>query len=67
MKVILNETLKKKGLSMLWLSKATDIRYPTIYNLCNNNTNRISFELLDKICTALDCSVSDILQEEKSK
>lgn len=65
MKIILNETLKKKNISQYRLSKDTGISASALNNLCNNKTTSITFSILDKICEALNCNVSDILQYEK--
>lgn len=64
MKVILNDTLKLKNKSQYWLSKETGISHSALNNLCNNKTSGIQFSVLDKICAALDCEVSDILKHE---
>ena len=61
MKVILTNTLKDKNISQYRLSQLTGISIPTINKLCNNKTERITFDTLDKICKALNCEVSDIL------
>ena len=61
MKVILNDTLKNKGISQYKLSRLTGITAGNLNNLCNNKTSSIQFSVLDKICDALDCEVSDIL------
>ena len=60
MRIILNETLKSKGKSQYWLAKETGISAAAINNLCNGKTTSIQFALVDKICLALDCNVSDI-------
>ncbi len=65
MKVILNDTLKKKGISQYKLSHQTNIAASTLNNLCNGKTSRIEFSVLDKICDALDCNVDSILIHEK--
>jgi len=65
MKIILNNTLKLKNKSQYWLSKQTGIAASTINNLCNGKTDSISFSVLDKICEAIDCEISDILMHEK--
>lgn len=61
MKIILNETLKAKGKSQYWLSKKTGIAASTLNNLCNQKTTSIQFSVIDKICSALNCDISDIL------
>ena len=66
MKIILNETLVSMSKSQYWLSKETGIAASTLNNLCNNKTTAIQFSVLDKICDALNCEVSDILIHEKS-
>lgn len=65
MKVILDETLKKKGISRYKLAKTMGVSVCNMNNLCNNQTKRIEFSLMDKICEALDCEVEDILQRER--
>lgn len=67
MKIILNETLNKKGISQYKLSKQTNIAASTLNNLCNGKTTRIEFSVLDKICEALDCNVDSILIYEKKR
>lgn len=66
MKIILNETLKTKNISQYKLSKDTGIAASTLNNLCNGKTTSIQFSVLDKICEALDCEISDILIHEKN-
>lgn len=65
MQIILNDTLKKKNCSQYKLSKMTGISASTLNNLCNNKTTSIQFSVLDKICEALNCEVSDILVHQK--
>lgn len=64
MKITLNDTLKQKGYSQYWLSKQTGIAASTINNLCNNKTTAVQFDVLQKICTALNCNVSDIIEHD---
>ncbi len=66
MKVILNDTLKSKNISQYQLAKMTGISASALNNLCNNKTSSIQFSLIDKICDALDCEISDILKHNKS-
>ena len=65
MKVILQDTLKKKGISQYKLAKLTGIAASTINKICNNQTTSIDFNTLQKICVALECETSDILQIEQ--
>lgn len=64
MKITLNDTLKKRGVSQYKLSKDTGIAASTLNNLCNKKTSSIQFDVLQKICNTLDCNVEDIIQRE---
>ena len=44
------------------LAEETGIRPTTISHLYNEFAERVSFEQLDLICEALDCSISDLLE-----
>lgn len=65
MKVMLNQMLDTKGISQNQMAKDTGISISTLRNLNHNRTTRISFDILEKICTYLDCSIPDILVLEK--
>lgn len=65
--IMLNQILEDKEISQNQLAKDTGISVETIRNLKNNKTSRISFEILEKICNYLDCSVEDVMCLEKSK
>jgi putative transcriptional regulator len=65
MKIMLNQILENKGISQNQMSKDTGISVTTLRNLNHGRTTRISFEVLEKICQYLDCSVEDILCAEK--
>lgn len=65
MKITLNDTLKEKKRSQYWLAQTTGIAASTINNLCNGKTTGIQFDILQKICTALDCNVNDVIEYEK--
>lgn len=67
MKVILNETLKKKGISRYKLAQLTGIADSTLSKLANGQTDGVKFSTLQKICITLNCSPSDILQIEYKK
>ena len=66
MQIKLREVLDKKNKSIYQLNKETGIASSTLSRICNNKTSSIEFSILDKICEALDCDISDILLPEKS-
>lgn len=62
----LREALDQRNKSIYWLNKQTGIASSTLSKICNNKTSSIEFSVLDKICDALDCEISDILENTKS-
>ena len=58
----LDKTLKNLGISRYELSKRTGIRYQIIDHYYKNKVVRYDSYVLGRICTALDCEISDILE-----
>ena len=61
----LNKTLKRLNISRYELSKRTDIQYQVIDNYYKNKVKRYDGYVLDRICNALDCDISDIMEYKK--
>ena len=47
------------------LAKRTGIRYPIIDNYYKNKVVRYDSYVLEKICSALDCTAADLIRYEK--
>ena len=58
----LKDLLEQKQKSVYWLKHETNISHATIYKMVNNETKMISFDNLEKICIALDCTPNDIFE-----
>ncbi len=65
--VKLNTILEERNISHREFGRMTGIRHPTISDLSNNNSKQISFKNLYKICKALDCEITDILELKKEQ
>ena len=64
MKIKLKEAAKNlKGYSLYRLAIVLNMPQQTIYSWANGRTQP-SYENLDKICEALECSIGDILEAE---
>lgn len=61
----LDNQLKTKGISQRELARKTGIRHPTISDMCLNTSRSLPLDNLDKICIALDCDLSDIIEYKK--
>lgn len=64
-KLTLDKALDKFGISRYELSMRTGIRYQIIDNYYKNKVIRYDSYLLDKICCALNCDISDIIEYKK--
>lgn len=56
-----NELLEQKGKTCYWLAKQCDVSQNNMAKICNGETTSIRFEILEKICKALDCTPNDII------
>ena len=44
------------------LAEKTNIRPPTISQICNNSIKHLPIDALDKICRVLECQPSDLME-----
>ncbi|GIP08867.1 hypothetical protein J1TS5_10370 [Paenibacillus macerans] len=58
----LMEILDTKGITIRQLAKGIDYRYETVRCLCHNQVERLSLDLLAKVCEYLSVDIKDILQ-----
>lgn len=58
----LSEILGKKRIKMSELQDLTGLGVNTIRKIYYNTGNNVSYNTLNKICLALDCKLSDILE-----
>ena len=61
-RVKLSQKLGEKRMSQAALARITGIRPSTISDLYNEMAERVGFEQLDKICEALECPLTDIIE-----
>lgn len=61
-KITLDKALQAKGISRYELAKRSGIQYQIIDNYYKNKVVRYDSSILDRICTALNCDISDILE-----
>lgn len=63
--VKIREMLEKKDKTMYYLSKQVGVSQNNLSNLADGKTSSVKFEILDKICSILECDIQDILEAEK--
>ncbi len=62
----LNEYLDEQKITRYELAKRSGIRFQIIDNYYKNRVVRYDSDILDRICTALDCELGDIISYKKS-
>ncbi len=63
-KLTVDEILKSKNITRYELAKKTGIGYPIIDKYYKNSIKRYDSYILDKICSALDCSIAELIKYE---
>lgn len=66
-RIKLSELLGKKRMSRRELAQLIGVRPNTIGDMYNDNVKRLDVATLNKICTVLECDISDILEFTKDE
>lgn len=61
----IGEVLKQRERSWYWLAEQTEAKHNSLWRLKQGRAKSISFDLLDRICEALDCEPGDILHRSR--
>ena len=63
----LEKVLTEKGISKNKLCYGCQLQRTQLNKYCNNKVSRIDLHTLSKICTFIECDISDILRLEKDE
>lgn len=66
-RLILDKALENKKITRYQLAQMTGIQYQIIDNYYKNKVVRYDSYVLDRICSALQCDISDIIEYEKEQ
>ena len=61
-KIKINEMLEKRGLSKTQLTYLAFVQRGQLKKLMDGEAARVDFDVLARICHALDCKIEDILE-----
>lgn len=64
-RLTIDKMLEKRGITRYELAKRTEIKFQTIDRYYKNRVIRYDSYILDRICSVLECDVSDILEYVK--
>ncbi len=60
--ITLDKYLKSHNISRSSLARQGELRYDTILSYCRGDVTRLDIDTLAKICSTLDCDISDIIE-----
>ncbi len=63
--LILNKYLDEHGITRYELAKRTGIRFQIVDNYYKNKVVRYDSDILNRMCDALNCDISDLIQYKK--
>ena len=61
-RIHLDELLKESGLSKNKLSQRAEMQRAQINRYCSNEVTRLDTDVLARLCTVLQCDISDLLE-----
>ena len=64
-RLTIDKMLEKRSITRYELAKRTEIKFQTIDRYYKNRVIRYDSYILDRICSILECNVSDILEYVK--
>ena len=61
-KIHLAELIEQRGISKNKLSQRAEMQRTQLNNYCNNTISRLDIDVLARLCTVLECDISDLLE-----
>lgn len=58
----IDEILKEQQHSRYWLNNQMGMTYTNLKRIIENETNSIRFDTLEKLCTILNCTPSELIE-----
>ncbi len=61
-RINLAQLIEEKGISKNKLSQRAEMQRTQLNNYCNNRISRLDIDVLARLCTVLECDISDLLE-----
>ena len=59
-RINLAQIIEEKGISKNKLSQRAEMQRTQLNNYCNNRISRLDIDVLARLCTVLECDISDL-------
>ena len=66
-RLTIDQYLEKCGMTRYELAKRTEVKFQTIDRYYKNRVVRYDSYILDRICTALDCRIENIIEYSRDE
>ena len=61
-KLHVDEVIAKKGISKNKVCQRAEMQHTQLNHFCNNTIARLDIDVLARLCTVLECDISDLLE-----
>ena len=61
-RIRLQELLEESGMSKNKLCHRAELQHTQLNNFCKNKVTRLDTDVLARLCTALNCTIGDLLE-----
>ena len=61
-KLHVDEVIARKGISKNKVCQRAEMQHTQLNHFCNNPITRLDIDVLARLCTVLECDISDLLE-----
>lgn len=61
-KLHVDEVIARKGISKNKVCQRAEMQHTQLNHFCNNTITRLDIDVLARLCTVLECDISDLLE-----
>ena len=61
-KLHVDEVIARRGISKNKVCQRAEMQHTQLNHFCNNTITRLDIDVLARLCTVLECDISDLLE-----
>ena len=61
-KLHVDEVIARRGISKNKVCQRAEMQHTQLNHFCNNTITRLDIDVLARLCTGLECDISDLLE-----